>query len=303
MSECKDSSGLYDNYEGLNMLSAVFSVIFTIFNSLLLSFLIKNKKYVKAILGVVYLMMFSILIFTNFDFTHVVYLSVATILLSLIFACLLVPFFQIVSDSIITEAFEEQKWAFKKENQYKKMFDSLQEGIIVMQNQKIHFMNDLSTKILKHVSGALNFYGKQNKAGNTNIDNHMDTKLFYEYVNSRQGEEKKSKKKKSKKSKKKKSSSEASSDNGGEANNQFGYSLNDISQMDIQKLKTMMFTFDRKLAISGDLTKVNDDTVKLNLLLRSLKCMRGIDDEFIPTFKFFQFKKSFIIRDSTVEND
>ena len=49
-------AGLYDNYEGLNMLSAVFSVIFTIFNSLLLSFMIKNKNYVRLMLAIVYTM-------------------------------------------------------------------------------------------------------------------------------------------------------------------------------------------------------------------------------------------------------
>ena len=27
-------------------------------------------------------------------------------------------------------------------------------------------------------------------------------------------------------------------------------------------------------------------------MLKNLKCMRGIDAEFMPTFKFFQFKKS-----------
>ena len=119
------------------MLSAVFSVIFTIFNSLLLSFLLKNKKFVKIMLAIVYTMQFSILIFTNFDFTEVAYLSVAAISLCVIFAFLLVPCFSIVSDSIIGEAIDEQKWAFKKENQYKKMFDSLQEGIVVMQNGKL----------------------------------------------------------------------------------------------------------------------------------------------------------------------
>ena len=62
--------------------------------------------------------------------------------------------------------------------------------------------------------------------------------------------------------------------------------------MDAFELKNKIFTFDRKLAKSGDLIKINDDSIQLAAVIKNLKCMRGIDEEFLPTFKFFQFKKS-----------
>ena len=75
-------------------------------------------------------------------------------------------------------------------------------------------------------------------------------------------------------------------------NKSIEYSLNDIAKLDTFDLKTLIFTFDKKLASSKDLTKINDNDKNLDRTIRSLKCMRGIDEEFIPTFKFFQFKKS-----------
>ena len=72
--------------------------------------------------------------------------------------------------------------------------------------------------------------------------------------------------------------------------------------MDIDKLRNKIFTFDKKLATSGDLTKINDGSLKLATVIKNLKCVRGINEEFLPTFKFFQFKKSFI-KDSSEDAD
>ena len=76
-------------------------------------------------LAIVYIMMFSILIFTSFDFKDIVYLAMADIAICVCFSIMLVPFFQIVVNTIIEEPMEEQKWAFQREDQYKKMFDCL----------------------------------------------------------------------------------------------------------------------------------------------------------------------------------
>jgi hypothetical protein len=40
---------------------------------------------------------------------------------------------------------------------YIKLFNSLQEGIIVVQNEKITFMNELSSKVLNKLSGLKDF--------------------------------------------------------------------------------------------------------------------------------------------------
>ena len=68
-SECKSSKGLYNNYEGLNMLSAVFSIMFTVLNSILLSYFLKAVRDKMIMLFSVYILQFAILISTTFDFT------------------------------------------------------------------------------------------------------------------------------------------------------------------------------------------------------------------------------------------
>jgi hypothetical protein len=48
---------------------------------------------------------------------------------------------------------------------YKKLFDSLQEGLIVIEDQSITMMNELSNKILSHVSGLSDFFKKETNKG------------------------------------------------------------------------------------------------------------------------------------------
>ena len=66
-------------------------------------------------------------------------------------------------------------------------------------------------------------------------------------------------------------------------------------------LNKMVFTFNRKLATGGDVTNTKgkdekQDAVDLEQLnaVAKVKCMRDIDPEYLPTFKFFQFKRSTI---------
>ena len=99
-----------------------------------------------------------------------------------------------------------------------------------------------------------------------------------------------------KKKKKKNTSSETNSKFSSDASvTKFDYSLREIAGLSTEDLNSKIFTFDKKLT-SDDLTKMNDETKNLDQVIAGLKCMRGIDEEFIPKFKFFTFKKS-LIRD------
>ena len=52
--------------------------------------------------------------------------------------------------------------------------------------------------------------------------------------------------------------------------------------------------FDPKFA-GEDLTKLAEEQdMGIERVIQSLKCMQGIEAEFIPKFKFFQFKKCYI---------
>ena len=66
-------------------------------------------------------------------------------------------------------------------------------------------------------------------------------------------------------------------------------------------LNSMIFTYYRKLA-EEDISNVDKIETGLEKLIRYLKCMRGVDEEYIPTFKFFQFRKS-LIKDIFTKED
>ena len=64
--------------------------------------------------------------------------------------------------------------------------------------------------------------------------------------------------------------------------------------MSPSELRNKIFTFDQQLAMSGDLTQITKENQVMNKLIKSVKCMWHIDEECVPTFRFFQFKKSII---------
>jgi len=71
------------------------------------------------------------------------------------------------------------------------------------------------------------------------------------------------------------------------------YSINDLVALSTKELSSKIFTFDRRLA-TQDLTKMVEQNKNLDLIIKNLPSMRGIDDEYIPKFKFLQIKKSLI---------
>ena len=71
------------------------------------------------------------------------------------------------------------------------------------------------------------------------------------------------------------------------------FSINDLIGLSTKELSSKIFTFDKKLA-TQDLTKMVDQNKNLDVIIRNLPSMKGIDDEYIPKFKFLQIKKSLI---------
>ena len=63
--------------------------------------------------------------------------------------------------------------------------------------------------------------------------------------------------------------------------------------MSTRDLSTKIFTFDKKLA-TKDLTKMVGESKNLDVIIRGLPSMKGIDEEYVPKFKFLQVKKSYI---------
>jgi hypothetical protein len=105
------------------------------------------------------------------------------------------------------------------------MFDSIQEGIIVIKDENITFMNDLSFKILNAMSGYKNFMTRRQADGRKSKINTIDLKLFYLFKNT---QKEKSKKLKKKKSKKNGIQTDASKNSADSTDNKIEFSLREI---------------------------------------------------------------------------
>jgi len=69
--------------------------------------------------------------------------------------------------------------------------------------------------------------------------------------------------------------------------------------MDI--LVSKVFTFDRRLARRESNVGSGEDSLKFGAALRTIKIFQGVDDEYMPKFRYIQFKKSIIHQ--TVANE
>jgi len=97
----------FTNYQGLNMLSTVFSVMFTIFNSILMSFIYTNGKMKSFLVGVLYSLQMIVLMWTNFNFNDMTFHSVMSIVIAIVYTIILIPAFGYLSDSILKETLDE----------------------------------------------------------------------------------------------------------------------------------------------------------------------------------------------------
>jgi len=129
-----------------------------------------------------YLVMFiavGSIIQTTFIWEDMEYHTAATLALSIIYVILLVPLFVWITQNIRDEHTKESKIAYTEKVVYKKMFDGLQEGVVVLQGEELSFMNDLSNRVLSELTGLKNFLKNKDLHGNKDKQDPLDRKVFY----------------------------------------------------------------------------------------------------------------------------
>ena len=290
-----DDNG-FTNYQALNMITSVFSVMFNVFNTLFIMFTFQSNFMKRLLVFLVFFLQIVVLVFTNFVLTDMSYHTYMALSISVVYTLILVPSFVFIIDALLNETIDEAKISYAQRNQFKWMFDSLQEGVIVIAEKEITFINDLANKLLSEVSHLKNFLTNTQLDDSKDLTHPLDKQIFYVFENSKDGAMTKgaNKKKKWTSSEASKTMSHASS-----IAKKVQYSLRELSKLPVFELHSKVFTFNSKLSgvYGNDITKMVEETSNLDLIIQNLKCMYGIDSEFVPSFKFFQFKKS-IIRSS-----
>ena len=97
----------FKNFEALNMLSAAFSMMFTILNCLLIALTFETNILRFSICGIIVTFELGVLIYSNFIFTAMSYTAWTTLGLSIVFYMILLPFYGYVILTIINEQMEE----------------------------------------------------------------------------------------------------------------------------------------------------------------------------------------------------
>jgi len=94
------------------MLSTLFSVVFTIFASILMTFTFENGLSLKVASGSLYVAQTVILLVTNFDATDLSYHTLISVFIAVVYTIVLVPVFFFLTDAILKETLDEQKLSY-----------------------------------------------------------------------------------------------------------------------------------------------------------------------------------------------
>lgn len=135
--QSSEHSDGFVNFEGLNMLSSVFSVMFNIFNSMLIVLVFPDKLIKNILVCIVFVTQTFVLIYTNFIFEGISTHAVIALVIALVYTAILIPSFLYVTNAILKEAEDEALLSYQQRNKFKYMFDSLQQGIIVLEGEGI----------------------------------------------------------------------------------------------------------------------------------------------------------------------
>jgi len=122
----------------------------------------------------------SSILYTNFIWNDMTYHTVVSLVIGIVYGVITVIAFKYISKGIEEENLNEAKLFLNQKDMFRRMFNGLQEGIILLNDSKINFMNELSNRVFSELSGLKNFAknkDKNNVIGTKN--NTLDMKLFY----------------------------------------------------------------------------------------------------------------------------
>jgi hypothetical protein len=88
------------NFQGLNTLSTVFSILFAIFNTFLASMVFENIFFKLSMTFIVFGFVSFSIISTTFIFENLTYHTTVSLVMSIVYTCLMVPSFGYISSGI-----------------------------------------------------------------------------------------------------------------------------------------------------------------------------------------------------------
>lgn len=146
------------NFEGINVIQTVFTVMIVIYNTFLAGLINDNKALNFVLTITTWAIVMASIVSTSFHFDEISLQAGTVITISIVFVCVMVPAFVFITNTINEEILGEAKASYMDRDNFKRMFDALQEGIIVLQGNSITMMNDLSNRVLSEMTGMTDFF-------------------------------------------------------------------------------------------------------------------------------------------------
>lgn len=165
-----------------------------------------------------------------------------SIVITVFFNLILIPSFYHISHQIFKQHSDEVMQSVEQKNQFKQMFHSLQHGVVLVNHNRIEFMNKLSNSILSYITQKASFLQEANRFPDINDScaDPMDLKIFFLYQNLEDANQ-------SLKPINNQNNMRSSFDSKGNSQ-QAIFSMKELVGLSVSQLQSMIFTFDKKLA-------------------------------------------------------
>ena len=106
--------------------------MFVVYNTFLGSLIIDNKLLNFSLTALTWIIVLIAIVQTSFVFEEMSYHAVMILVITFIYTLILIPSFVWVTNTIYTETMNEAKASYVERDNFRRMFDALQEGIIVI---------------------------------------------------------------------------------------------------------------------------------------------------------------------------
>ena len=113
------------NFEGINVIQTVFTVIITIYNTFLASMIVDNKVVNFTMTLLTWFLVITSILSSNFQYDEFSTQATATVSISVIFICVMVPSFMLITSAIGDEIIEEARASYMDRDNFRRMFDAL----------------------------------------------------------------------------------------------------------------------------------------------------------------------------------
>ena len=107
------------------MLSTVFSVVFTVMNTLLASMVNDNQRENYLFTILIFIGTIITMVVHDFSLEDMNHHTIQALIIALIFSCILGPSFVYFSKAIIQETMSEARLSYIERDSYKQLFDAL----------------------------------------------------------------------------------------------------------------------------------------------------------------------------------